>query len=662
MKHVHGQRWAHVTYASFKSTTRRSGWNIGPSLHATEQESQEISALAPTNMVPVKSFDDFISSSEIDALPRRFEFKPFPSSAVFMHSVPAGKDSTGRPGNVFTHAAIDRYPEEPMSVNYPIDLYRSPDFLTPFRANAVNAVELRADLQEPDAGPMADLGLAWMMVDDMFGARREAFYQLQDALEARAARVILLLNNTNEAAYWIQALSSTLTPEEARFLLHFSTFERAATLPPFDPTARSSSLMVCPLEDAELLKDLPDVQVIDPARTDVREHGHWARMTAGIFNGNFNAEELVDELLQVNSDLSDFAVRNARLGDGLARLIKNRGDAVSQELFDVADEYLPGAIKEMDVHSSSLRTVKEVIAHPRMAMQRDIWPEVNDPQLRDSALETLETMADAPVRELMSYLNFLLETGFVEEHDALSYRFLDRIAPFPSLASWEKAEPLSNQHPMLRGVLKAAAKSAQQQSYAAASAAPATPTATDIAQAQRIKRQIHKLTPLRTVYQWFEQPQNVEALSLLNQTFPAMEADPYDAPSMIRIYFSVMLPVQLGVPLCAEPARDRDIMRELKELIYKAISRHFEQEIARLGDVDPTQFEQLGRELVDRDYPKLIDHIDPRQFEQELSYLSSQRVDHTDPTMEALTLTARGMLDSIHSLRARQQERRGRFS
>ena len=216
-------RWAHVTYASFRNRAGSGGWHTGPSVEATSEEEALVMEYAPTSVVPTAPIDDFISAGEIAELPRRFEYLPLGDRGLFMQSVPAGKDATGRPGNVFTHAAIDRDLAEPLSATYPVNLYRSPDLQTPFRIAEVEAVELDPQLQEPRPGPLTDLSVAWTMVTTMLGNRSGALFRLQDVLSEGETTPVLVLKSSNEAVYWLQVLSSTLSPAESRRLLRFST-------------------------------------------------------------------------------------------------------------------------------------------------------------------------------------------------------------------------------------------------------------------------------------------------------------------------------------------------------------------------------------------------------------------------------------------------------
>ncbi|MCK2199996.1 hypothetical protein [Corynebacterium callunae] len=591
MESALNQRWAHITYASFKSKTRRSGWNVGPTLRASVQDQQDVSAAAPTSLVPVKSFDDFISSTDIDALPRRFEYRPRSNSALFLQSVPAGKDATGRPGNVFTHAFIDQELDEPMAAIYPIDLYRSPDLLTPFRAQAVNAVELNTALTEPRAGVFADISMAWMMVDELFGERREALYQLQDVLQAGGKRAVLLLNSSNEAAYWIEALSSTLTPEEARTLLHFSTFERAATLPQAIANATFSTVYVCPPEDAAALRDIADVQLIDPANIAPTQHGTWAQMTAGVFVEGSDPEQLVDELIEVNTGISDFAISHAQLGDGLARVIKNRGDGVSQALFDVAEQHLEEEFLPTSYHAIDMEFINDVIDNPQLALEESSWPELPvDPALSARALAALYTLHDASVRVLMSYLNFLLETGLLSEDSAQDLKFLDSLSNFHSLSNWEKTPVLPQEHYLLREVARNAVR--QQRRVEKHLSRPNFAT---------VLKQLHWSVPLNSVLLWLERDENIAVMEeMVKQQY--LKATPTSqAVSMLRLYYSVAVRLLFEPIISGKLKRDKKIAVTIGSLCLAAVRHHVRAELQHDGIVDTEPFVQVARKIAVRD-------------------------------------------------------------
>lgn len=596
MESALNQRWAHVTYASFKSKTRRSGWNVGPTLRASVQDQQDVSAAAPTSLVPVKSFDDFISSTDIDALPRRFEYRPRSNSALFLQSVPAGKDATGRPGNVFTHAFIDQDLDEPMAAIYPIDLYRSPDLLTPFRAQAVNAVELNAALTEPRPGVFADISMAWMMVDELFGDRREVLYQLQDVLQAGCKRAVLLLKSSNEAAYWIEALSSTLTPEEARTLLHFSTFERAATLPQAIANATFSTVYVCPPEDAAALREIADVQLIDPANITPTQHGTWAQMTAGVFVEGSDSEQLVDELIQINTGISDFAISHAQLGDGLARVIKNRGDGVTQALFDVAEQHLEEEFVPTSYQAIDMEFINDVIDNPQLALEESSWPELPvDPALSARALAALYTLHDASVRILMSYLNFLLETGLLSEATAQDRKFLDSLSNFHSLSNWEKTPVLPQEHYLLREVARNAVRQQRR--------VEKQPTSLSF---DTVLNQLHWSMPLGSVLAWLKRDENIAAMEQMMEQQYLKSMSNSHAASMLRLYYAVALRLLFKPVISGRAKRDNKIAATIGALCFDAVQRHVNAELQRGGIVNAEPFVQVARRIAVKD----VDAVD----------------------------------------------------
>ncbi|MDO5076850.1 hypothetical protein [Corynebacterium sp.] len=301
------QRWAQATYASFRSSGGGSGgWRIGPTVDASAAELAWLQGQAPTRLEPIEAVDDFIGQDAVDQLPRRFEYAPaaVAGADAFLYSVPAGKDATGRPGNVFSHALFDREPSAPRGFAYPIELYEAQEWATPFRPNAVNAVVL------PQHGEFSstqlDSAMAWMMVDTMLGNRIGALYALQRGVEK--GPVILLTQNTKEAAMWLYALSLTMSPTEARRVA-FSTFERAETL-----MLRDHCISCVPVQDrARLRAACPIVDVNDSA-TFVPPETPWNQLTEAVFTPGCDAAAIRAALRRTDA-------HGAQLGVGLAALV-----------------------------------------------------------------------------------------------------------------------------------------------------------------------------------------------------------------------------------------------------------------------------------------------------------------------------------------------------
>lgn len=569
-------RWAHLTYASFRIANGPSGWNIGPTLYADARDLDLVRGAAPTSLVPVDSFDDYISTADIDALPRRFEYRPMGRHALIMQSVPAGRDSTGRPGNVFTHAVIDRSPDEPSAVRYPIEMYRSEDLLVPFLAAEVNAVTLPEGAGEPGPGPMADLTVAWMMIDDMFGDRREALYELQDALERGDGPVVLVLKNSNEGAYWLHALSSTLTSAEARRLLHFSTFDRADTLP--QHAGQRYSVHVASTQDREMLRENSGVHVVDPGATPAgasasggssEGHGAWARMTSVLFRGGFDADELVRDLEDANAAVAVEEIRGAQPGDGLARLILTAGTrhGAGAEAQAVARGHLETRRAEPVAHATvrSYTTAREevqkkqlldpvqVVSAPRIADSAMDYPVVGGlyagEKLKERAIEAITRLEDSPVLDLIHYLDFLLRTELIGKTDIEDLGFRCRFAAFPALEQWRFAPLHRKSHELLRPLLEFA----EQDSKVAVR---------NLALNRSVEEQIR----------WLQQPGARGMLSELSRTrFFRNRADKDYSSGLLCTFFTIAVSTEYSASITGEGKNDEEIGGDLADIAEDAV-------------------------------------------------------------------------------------------
>ncbi|WP_231911029.1 GAP1-N2 domain-containing protein [Corynebacterium suranareeae] len=597
-------RWTHVTYASFKGTAGRGGWKVGTwSAQATKEDRQFIAEVAPTHIETVTPFDDFISSEDIDALPRRFEYRPLPGRSLIMQSVPAGKDATGRPGNVFTHAVIDGDLESPLESVYPISLYRSPDLLTPFRAAAVNASELPIDSGEPRIGPMTDLSLAWMMVDSMFGDRRQVFYQLQDVLQAGEKTAVLILNSTNEAAYWIQALSSTLTPNEARRLLHFSTFERAATLPIPDKSMDARSLFVVPGIDRELLAEHPRIVIIDPENPQhakAAPQGSWSRMTQGLYADGFDADEIVAGLISANENLDNSQKELAQFGDGLARFIRSGRFSSTHPIRVLADQHMFG--KRPDKLATQAVSTKpapnpneiwarasEVIHNPRRASESHDWPSLRrlpDSRRRisnmsEQAISSIEKLHDSPAQDLVSYLDFLLKTELATSINAADPYFRSSFSDFPALANWRRVRLSADAHPRLRELLVDAERDARNRA----------PVGIVL---DHVILHVSRDKSLPEIEAWLETPQAQQIIAGINNGVSVQTGRNHFMWDLLRVYFAI-----------AVFGKD-ETYRAFSTLTVDSVSR-FVQSTRKEGKTeDIRRFERFGEQIALDDLPLVL--------------------------------------------------------
>lgn len=638
--------WAHITYASFRNASGQGGWRTGVSLNASEAELQLVAEHAPTSLLPVKSFDDFIGSRAIEALPRRFTYQPLPQGALIMQSVPAGTDATGRPGNVFTHAVIDRDPATPLRAQYPITFFRSPDLLTPFRAAEVNTVTLKPGLAEPTPGSKSDLYASWMLIKDLYGDLSGALHQLQDTLQQGGEQAVLLLEDTDQAAFWLLALSSTLTPREARRLLSFSTFERAATLPTREPHNGLLPVLVAPREDRNQLATRRGLRVIDPldpATFAGEPTGSWARLTAGVLNSGLSGEDLPRELIAAE----DTSATEPHLGEGMARLVLNRAGKMARELVALAEQQLQsmaaatGGAGRPQPHQRSTRQlpdpradvarVEQVIADPRLAEPArrtpgETWPEFDPGKLplmtkqvlSEKAMDSLELLYEEPLSTLIHYLDFLLHTRLLAER-VNGPEFRARFRHFPAMAEWRSDLDLpANRHGHLRHQLDLANQEYRQQAPASATSAAhlrdlAEPRAgedpgerkSSPTGAGKWLELFALTTPLTTMITALQaEAAPVELQRLLDEEVLENSSEDY-SDELLRVYYSVVLSTKVRRVLHGDASEEEKLADQLTELAKRAVRQRARGAVDLLGDPSQDALKDLGRTIARRDFRDL---------------------------------------------------------
>ncbi|WP_426705931.1 hypothetical protein [Corynebacterium auriscanis] len=352
------RRFAWATYASFSNNRGSGGWKIGPQQDLGPDEAQLFTSVAPTQIDPLNPVTEFLSTDEIADLPRRFAyFAPNEQHPVglYLQSVPAGKDATGRPGNVFTVCAVDRRPESPMGeAGWPVCRYQSPDFPTPFRSPAVNSVTLDV-VSEPKINQDDQINAAWSLVNGMLGDERTALYALQIALEDPGKLPVIISHSPWDAVLWMTALSTTMPPGFARKHLSFSNFERAHRLDVDEWLGRGPAVVAVPFEDQESLRD-PRLEVIHPQdiQNPPEKHTLWTALTEAIFEVKEDTLALIEELQAVEA-FEDFQVRVTPTGERVTF-----GEALLQCLQKVCDsdgiDFADDLQAKLDAIPAELRT------------------------------------------------------------------------------------------------------------------------------------------------------------------------------------------------------------------------------------------------------------------------------------------------------------------
>ena len=140
-------RWGQLTYASFDPDNGAGGWQVMST--AGELSDGEIESLRQRIVTRFDSdtpLGAFPNAAELEAMPRRLTYIcDGRGQGAYWHSTMAGRDATGRPGNVFSHVLLDRATAQPTPAIRPIEIWRSPGLLCPFGPEQVREAVLRED-------------------------------------------------------------------------------------------------------------------------------------------------------------------------------------------------------------------------------------------------------------------------------------------------------------------------------------------------------------------------------------------------------------------------------------------------------------------------------------------------------------------------------------
>ncbi|MCX7538215.1 hypothetical protein OS123_06630 [Corynebacterium sp. P5875] len=331
-------RWAQVTFASFGASAgrRTGGWQAGPSLDASPEQREWIKQNAVTQLSPLEPISDYISDAQVDALPRSFTYFPEAhiggtAASVYLQAVPAGRDSTNRQGNIFTHAFVDSQPWADGGPWYPVDCFGSPDFLRPFTIRMVDNVQLA---RTPDGGPRpgwecvptAEEAIEFILRDER---RAASLYRIQDALQSQVATVVLPVPDRATAASWLKAVSVTMSPLEAQRLLRFTTFMRGNTVSGADHGG-APALVCVPDVDVHLVPVRPGIAVISPDDGGADPGTGWSADTAELLirggrGPRSRMDDIIDAFREETEPLRD-RHEVPRFGAGLAVLRDVPGD------------------------------------------------------------------------------------------------------------------------------------------------------------------------------------------------------------------------------------------------------------------------------------------------------------------------------------------------
>ncbi len=258
-------RYGQLTYTSFdKPGSAAGGWQIkqvGGALSA--DETQTLVSGVRTMLDPVEPLPNYPTPEELERGPRRLAYwRLDEGTAGYWHTVPAGADSTGRPGNIFAHAVLDRDPDA-IPRHRPIQRWRAAQWLCPYGASAVARAMLPGEAPGPAEVVTRDSVIAFAL--DTSTWRLATLFGLLDAVAAAlagGAPVVLGVESADAAAQWIGLVSFLMSPGTAAWM-NFSTFERPEQL----PLARRSHQHLTAVPVADLAAVPAGVVAIDETAT-----------------------------------------------------------------------------------------------------------------------------------------------------------------------------------------------------------------------------------------------------------------------------------------------------------------------------------------------------------------------------------------------------------
>jgi hypothetical protein len=378
-------RFGQLTYTSFDAVGTVGGWQVKETSAAlTPEETQLMLAGVRTVFRAVEPIPDYPTPEQLEQAPRRLAYSRIGGTcAGLWHTVPAGADSTGRPGNVFAHVLLDRTPD--VAPRYrAIQWWRSPHWLCPYGATAVS----RAALTEPgpDLGGVVTKDSVVAFALDTSTWRLATLFGLLDAVAAAlggGAPVVLGVESPDAAAQWIGLLSFLMSPGTAA-QLSFSTFDRADQLNPHS----GQILSAVPIED---LAAVPaGVVAISEAETvSLGELGGEPHRTAGGYRIDVtpwsamaqvtlldpgSARRVLDDIDAVAEQVRDVDLHPAW---PMAMAVASRTDFADaeEEAHEVIAAHSPPGVA---VGSAAARTISRVLSAAVGTTTADAWRAVQE--------------------------------------------------------------------------------------------------------------------------------------------------------------------------------------------------------------------------------------------------------------------------------------------
>ncbi len=306
------ERFVQVAY-----TSSRGGFGVhGTRGDPTPEELGQIVRGADTERTSFgQTLPPYADPGEVARFHRNLVARPSADGTlVAWHSAPAGTDESGRAGNVFVHAVLDRTPDR--SGQRLIDTWRSPQWCSPYGAPEVRVCELPG--QPPSGAGVVSHRAVCAFLTDPDHWRLGLLGRLLDAIAHRdrdAGPVVLVVSSPDAAALWVGCVAHLMSPGTAAGL-GFGLWETSRTLSA-DRVEGIDLLCVSAEEAAGIAERHPELLVLhedddhpvqdwDPS--DDSGAATWGPMAVALFSIADVPEALLEECDATAASLGDLGL------------------------------------------------------------------------------------------------------------------------------------------------------------------------------------------------------------------------------------------------------------------------------------------------------------------------------------------------------------------
>lgn len=260
------ERFGQLVHTSSDPGDGRAGWRVKQvSGGITTDEQRALVGRIAHHFIGRWEPSRYVDPAALAARPRRVMYAPLAGlGAAYWHSVPAGSDSSRRPGNVFVHVVLDRRPDTGVPALRSSDLLGSGHWLAPYGAAAVLDADLEQVPSPPWGGVSRDTASVVSFLLDKVDVHPNVLQALLDAVAAAMrpephGMVVLGVERPADAHLWIAALCHLMSPGTSR-RFYWSTAERPDTVAL--AAQHGLHLVVVGLEALDRIRGGPDLLVI----------------------------------------------------------------------------------------------------------------------------------------------------------------------------------------------------------------------------------------------------------------------------------------------------------------------------------------------------------------------------------------------------------------